>query len=77
MEAEANNNQIRELIDEIKQLRIQVANLEQKVDNANGVLINHIGFIDNVFNSIKRPLFFIMNKVNGLLQLEDHNEISI
>jgi hypothetical protein len=68
------NNQIRELIDEIKQLRTQVANLEQRVDNANNVLINHIGFIDNVFNTIKRPLFFIMNKVNGLLQLEDRQE---
>jgi hypothetical protein len=74
----SNNQEIKELVDEIKQLRLQVStmnqtiiNLEQKVDNTNDTLINHIGFIDNVFNSIKRPLFFIMNKVNGFLQIED------
>lgn len=62
---------MKELIDEIKQLRNKVETLENKVDNANGVLINHIGFINGVFDTIKRPLFFIMNKVNGLLLLEN------
>jgi predicted nucleic acid-binding Zn-ribbon protein len=74
-----------ELLNEIKKLQTQISamsqnisaisqnisSLEQKVDNANGVLIDHIGFINKVFDSIKRPLFYVMNKVNGLLQLED------
>ncbi len=69
-----------ELVNEIKKLQAQIltmyhniSNLEQKVDNTNKLLINHIGFINNVFDTIKRPLFFIMNKVNGLLQLENTN----
>jgi hypothetical protein len=66
-----NNQLIKELIEEIKKLQNKVETLENRVDHANNVLINHIGFIDNVFNSIKRPLFFIMNKVNGLLLLEN------
>lgn len=71
---------IKELINEIKNLQQQVSVmnqtmtiLQQKVEDSNRILINHIGFVDNVFNSIKRPLFFIMNKVNGLLHLEDQN----
>jgi len=67
-----------ELINEIRKLQAQISDmgqnistLEQKVDNANGVLIKHIDFINNVFDTIKRPLFFLMNKVNGLLQLEN------
>jgi SAM-dependent MidA family methyltransferase len=69
-----------ELLNEIKKLQAQIltmgqniSNLEQRVDNTNGVLINHIGFINNVFDTIKRPLFFLMNKVNGLLLLENSN----
>lgn len=62
-----------EMIEEIKKLQMQIVNLEKRVDSTNNILINHIGFINNVFNTIKRPLLFIMNKVNVLLQLEDHD----
>jgi len=62
-----------QLLNEIKNLRAQIICLEQKVDNANGVLVNHINFINNVFDTIKKPLFFIMNKINNVLQIEDQD----
>jgi hypothetical protein len=67
----------RTILEEIKKLQIQISNLEKRVNNTNGVLINHIGFINNVFDTIKRPLFFIMNKINGLLQLEEQAQLQI
>ncbi len=62
-----------ELLNEIKKLQIQIINLEQKINNTNELFVNHINFINNVFDKIKQPLFFIMNKVNSLLQLENIN----
>jgi hypothetical protein len=56
-----------ELLNEIKKLRSIIENLEHKVDNTNGVIINHIKFINSVFDTIKKPLYFIMNKINALL----------
>jgi hypothetical protein len=70
---ETKSEDIKELITEIKNLQIQISNLEQRVDNTNNVLINHIGFINKVFDTIKLPLFFIMNKINDLLMLENKN----
>lgn len=74
---------IKDLIFEIKELHNQISlmnktiiNLENKVENTNNVLINHIGFIDSVFNSIKRPLYFIMNVANKFLALEDSEQIN-
>jgi len=61
---------IKELIEEIKALRTKVENLEQHVNTTNSVIIDHIGFINGVFDTIKKPLFYVMNKVNNLLLLE-------
>ncbi len=62
---------ILELIVEIRKLRTQVENLEDQINNTKLILVNHISFIDSVFNTIKRPLFFVMNKVNNILLLEN------
>ena len=61
-----------DLLNEIKKLQAQITNMEQRIDNANNILINHIGFIDRVFDTIKRPLFYLMNKVNQLLPQAEH-----
>ena len=60
-----------ELFNEIKKLQAQISDMRYGVDNTNSILINHIGFINKVFDTIKKPLFFIMNKVNSLLTLEN------
>lgn len=73
-----NNQKFSELVDEIKQLRLQVytmnqtiTSLEQRVDKTNDVLVSHIGFINSVFNRIKAPLFFVVDKINNFLRIED------
>jgi hypothetical protein len=70
-------SEVGQLINEIKQLRLQITNLELKVDNTNGVLINHIGFINNVFDMIKKPLFFIVNRINSVFLLENKKMIPL
>ena len=61
-----------ELLNEIKKLQSQIIAMEKRINTSNDIIINHIDFINKVFNTIKLPLFFIMNKVNGLLQLENN-----
>ena len=34
---------------------------------------NHIGFIEKVYNIVKYPLYFIVNKINLLAGLEKKN----
>lgn len=51
---------MKELLIEIKKLNETVAKLENQVNNNNTVLLNHINFINGVFDTIKSPLLFIM-----------------
>ena len=64
-----------DLLKEIRLIRETVENLEKKIDNTNNVLVTHISFINRVFDTIKQPLFYVMNKVNSLLLLENNNLI--
>ena len=54
-EKEDLSEQIRSLSEQIRCLHQQINVLEQKIDNSNGVLINHILFVNGVFDAIKRP----------------------
>jgi len=56
-----------DLFDEIRNLKMQLEHLERKIDNGNNILNNHINFINNVFDTIKKPLYYILNKVNTVL----------
>jgi len=60
-----------ELIQEIRLLREKVCLLEKEIHNTNNTLVNHIEFINNVYESIKRPLTYIMNKVNNVFLLDN------
>lgn len=67
------SEKLKELINEVKILRIEVEQLKNGVNTANNVLVEHINFIDNIFNTVKRPFFFIMNKINKILISEEEN----
>jgi len=67
-----------ELLGEIKKLREQLllmnekfVNVEERINTTNNILVEHIGFINQVFETIKKPLFFVMNKLNTVFQLEN------
>lgn len=64
-----------EILDEIRKLHEKINTLENKIDNSNKILFNHINFIHKVFEKLKSPLFFIMNKVNTIfLSIDKNNE---
>lgn len=63
-----------ELLIEIRKLREDIKNLEKNQSETNLVLRNHISFIESVFDKLKKPLFFVMDKVNYLMnpgQIQD------
>lgn len=79
-----NDVTMKELLIEIKKLQQTVLRLENQINENNSVLVNHIGFVNGVFDTIKSPLLFIMDKINKLFinglenekikELENENE---
>ena len=65
----------------IDNLEQKIDNLEQKIDDIYNLLSNnvvnscdkmnnHINFIENVYDKIKMPMFFIINKIKYLSNLK-------
>jgi UDP-glucose 4-epimerase len=71
------DNDISEVLKEMKLLREKINTLEQEVKNTNLTLINHINFISSVYEGIKRPLTYIMNKVNNVLLINDRDDVNL
>tara|TARA_B100000401_G_scaffold298995_1_gene205218 strand:+ start:2297 stop:2533 length:237 start_codon:yes stop_codon:yes gene_type:complete len=68
----------------IKDIENRLVSIESKLDYVidkidNNVIKscnnmnNHIGFIEKVYNVVKYPLFFIVNKINLLSSFEKKN----
>jgi len=58
-----------ELLEELKKISLRLDKIENDIyylkkgtDNMN----NHITFIDSVYNSIKSPIYYILNKVHKI-----------
>lgn len=58
---------------EIRKLHEKINTLESKIDKSNEILFDHINFIHKVFDVLKTPLFFIMNKINIIYLLNNKN----
>ena len=65
----------------IDNLEQKIDNLEQKIDDIYNLLSNnvvnscdkmnnHINFIENVYDKIKMPMFFIINKIKYLSEFK-------
>jgi hypothetical protein len=50
---------------------LEIQKLNNKIDILNNRLENHINLIENIYNGIKKPLFFIMNRINNIFLLND------
>tara|TARA_B100000401_G_scaffold326512_1_gene226633 strand:- start:6167 stop:6451 length:285 start_codon:yes stop_codon:yes gene_type:complete len=81
----------RELKDRIDLIEEKIAKLDQKLDEVFKILneqvvpecnkmSNHINFIETVYNTVKRPLGFICNKIRTIMSVGDNfsltNEVS-
>ena len=81
----------RELKDRMDLIEEKIAKLDQKLDEVFKILneqvvpecnkmSNHINFIETVYNTVKRPLGFICNKIRAIMGVGDNfsltNEVS-
>jgi hypothetical protein len=62
---------------ELRKLHEKISILESKIDKSNTILFDHISFIHKVFDKLKTPLFFIMNKVNTIFLVNNKINESI
>jgi len=60
--------------EEIKQLEIKLNRMEQKLDKIIELLekdckkmVDHIDFVENVYDNIKMPFYYVMDKVSLLV----------
>lgn len=56
---------------DIKLLKIEILSLNNKIDTLTNALNTHINFVENIFNYVKKPLFFIVEKINNIFLLND------
>ncbi len=56
---------------DIQLLKIELHKLNEKIDALTNVLNVHIVFIENVFDYVKKPLFFVVDKINNIFLLND------
>lgn len=63
-----------EILNEIKTLKIEIRNLSDKIDfltkktdeikNSSVKMTNHIDFVENIYDRIKKPFYFLINKID-------------
>ncbi len=56
---------------DIQLLIIEIQSLNNKVDTLTNALNVHINFVENIFKYVKKPLFFIIEKINNIFLLND------
>jgi hypothetical protein len=66
-----NSNDFYLLNIEIAKLNRKIDDLTIQIDDSNKIVVNHINFIESVYNYIRRPLFFMVNKINNIFLLND------
>lgn len=61
-------------------LKNKILELEKKIDKILELLetdckkmSNHIDFVENVYDNVKMPFYYVMNKVNYLVSSENKN----
>ncbi len=56
---------------ELQLLKVEINNLNNKIDILTNSLNTHINFIENVFNYVKRPMFYVVDKINNIFLLNN------
>jgi len=60
--------------EEIYEINRKLDRILELLETDGKKMSEHIDFIDNVYNNMKNPLHFIMNKVNSVFGLQITNE---
>jgi len=59
---------------ELKEINKRFANIEKKLANIEKICIRmdkHISFIDNVYDSVEKPLIYVKNTIENLLKISN------
>lgn len=70
-EKKDNLNDILNKLDEIIQRLNKIEEDIKYLKNGNDNMTDHISFIENVYDTIKSPFYFIMNKIKPIQQIPE------
>jgi hypothetical protein len=77
---ENRTEQIEQKIDKIVELENRTERIEQKIDKILELLekdckkmSDHIDFVENVYDNVKMPFYYVMDKVNNLVYSQNKN----
>ncbi len=56
---------------DIQLLKMEIHDLNNKIDALTNNLNTHIKFVEHIFNYVKKPLFFIVEKINNIFLIND------
>lgn len=68
---EKNNKQpnIQEIADEIKEIKLNINIILEKLDNISKEtkrMDDHVSFVEGIYDNVKSPFHFAMNKINSI-----------
>lgn len=69
-------SQLEILIKKIENLENKIENLERKLDNIHKEtqrMDSHVTFVENIYQNVKSPFHYLMNKVNIVSNLSIRN----
>jgi hypothetical protein len=72
-EVKCMNNELKDIKEDILRLEKRVIELQDNTKQANKILSEHIGFVDNQYKRYKSSLDFVRDKVNYLNPLSYFN----
>jgi hypothetical protein len=70
-EKEGNFTDILNKLDEIIKRLVKIENDIEYLKNGSDTMTDHISFIEHVYDTIKSPFYFIMNKVKPIHQIPE------
>jgi len=57
------------ILDKLNEILVRLDKIDediQQLKNGNDTMTEHISFIENVYDTIKNPFYFILNKINPI-----------
>jgi hypothetical protein len=67
-------HKLQKMEQDIECVKIEINNLKIEIDyikKGNDIVTNHVSFIENVYDTIKTPFYFILNKIQPISHIPE------
>lgn len=65
---------LQKIEEDMEYVKTEICNLKIEVDyikSGNDIMTNHVSFIENIYDTIKNPFYFILNKIQPISNIPE------